>query len=299
MQQRKHSRARHREERHRFGKTVDGCAPLLMQQKQNCGDQRSGVADSDPPHEIDDRESPANRNLDAPDAHALDEQVGDSQLNIISSASAIAKPTIQPFVVPRPSTIELILSVTVASVWPGSRTGASPAPAKFCEPSGSTRATPLLDLCKMPAKLHKGASKGLVKSSSRLFTTSRACQELLHSTRSEAQRSASSLFRSIAATAGGSLGRNRIRPKATSKQHQTRELSGDRLRRFYTFLQSIPDAQLLRAAKYGIVADQSRFAYGADFATNRNRILASVCHHYSQAFHLSARVSLRTAEPAP
>src|SRR4029077_19504510 len=61
-------------------------------------------------------------------------------LNIISNASAIAKPIIQPFVVPRPSTIELILSVTVARVWPGSSTGASPAPAMFCEPSGSTKA---------------------------------------------------------------------------------------------------------------------------------------------------------------
>ena len=36
-----------------------------------------GVADTDPPHEIDDGEAPAYRDVDAPDADAEQEQVGD------------------------------------------------------------------------------------------------------------------------------------------------------------------------------------------------------------------------------
>ena len=56
----------------------------------------------------------------------------------IRRAKEMAKPNIQPLLVPLPSTIELILSVTVASVWPGSRIGAWPA-SMFCEPSGSTK----------------------------------------------------------------------------------------------------------------------------------------------------------------
>jgi hypothetical protein len=52
----------------------------------------------------------------------------------------MAKPKSQPFVVPRPRTIKLILSVTVASVWPGfSSADASDAPTAFCDPSGVTK----------------------------------------------------------------------------------------------------------------------------------------------------------------
>jgi hypothetical protein len=53
-------------QRHGFGETVDRIAPRLIQQQQNRRDQRSGVADTDPPDEVDDREAPADRNVDTP-----------------------------------------------------------------------------------------------------------------------------------------------------------------------------------------------------------------------------------------
>ena len=75
VQQGKHAGARHGKKRHRFGEPVDGSAPLLPQQQQNGGNQRAGVTNSDPPDEIDDRKAPADRDIDAPDAHALHQQV--------------------------------------------------------------------------------------------------------------------------------------------------------------------------------------------------------------------------------
>src|SRR6266851_3237158 len=73
MDERKDAGAGHREERHGFGEAVDRGAPLLIQQEKNSGDQRAGMADTDPPDEIDDGESPADRNVDAPNSDALDD----------------------------------------------------------------------------------------------------------------------------------------------------------------------------------------------------------------------------------
>ena len=63
--------------RHRLGEAVDRRPPLLVQQQQDGRDQRAGVADADPPHEVGDGEAPGHRDVDAPDADALDEQVDD------------------------------------------------------------------------------------------------------------------------------------------------------------------------------------------------------------------------------
>ncbi len=64
--------------------SVMASAKRLIELRQDCrsrskngGDQRAGVADTDPPHEVDDGESPADGDGDAPDARALDEQVAD------------------------------------------------------------------------------------------------------------------------------------------------------------------------------------------------------------------------------
>ena len=82
------------EQRHRLGEPVDRGPPLLAQQQQDGRDQRAGVADADPPDEVDDREAPADRHVDAPDADALDEQLGDARSgSIISSTKAMPKPT--------------------------------------------------------------------------------------------------------------------------------------------------------------------------------------------------------------
>ena len=64
------SGAHHRENRHRFGGAVHARAPLLAQQKENRGDQRSGVADTDPPHEVDDVPAPHGRVMISPNADA-------------------------------------------------------------------------------------------------------------------------------------------------------------------------------------------------------------------------------------
>ena len=77
VEQRKDAGAGDREQRHRFGKPVDRRAPALFEQQQDRGDQRAGVADADPPDEVRDVERPADRNVVAPDADALDGQVGE------------------------------------------------------------------------------------------------------------------------------------------------------------------------------------------------------------------------------
>ena len=79
VQQREHAGAGHGEQRHGFREAVDGIAPGLLEQQQNGGDQRAGVADTDPPHEVDDGEAPRHRNLDTPNADAHQEQVSDGR----------------------------------------------------------------------------------------------------------------------------------------------------------------------------------------------------------------------------
>ena len=64
--------------------SVMASAKRLMELRHGCrnnskngGDQRAGVADTDPPDEIDDGKAPADGNIDAPNAHADDKQVAD------------------------------------------------------------------------------------------------------------------------------------------------------------------------------------------------------------------------------
>ena len=97
VQQREQPGAGDGEQRHRLGEAVDRRAPLLLQQQQDRRDQRAGVADADPPDEVDDREAPGDRDVDAPDADALDEQIGDRDHAAAStSANATPKPSHQP-----------------------------------------------------------------------------------------------------------------------------------------------------------------------------------------------------------
>ena len=89
MDQREGARADHGEDGHGLGEAVDGVAPCLLEEKQDGGDQRASVADTDPPDEVDDGESPRAGDGDAPDAHALqkepcesdDQQRGDAAGN--------------------------------------------------------------------------------------------------------------------------------------------------------------------------------------------------------------------------
>ena len=64
-----------------------------LKQQQDRGDQRAGVADADPPDEVDDREAPADRDVDAPDPDALEQQPGDRDISsTISSMKPMPKP---------------------------------------------------------------------------------------------------------------------------------------------------------------------------------------------------------------
>ena len=76
VDQREDARAHDREDRHAFREAVDRRPPALFEQQQDRRDQRAGVADADPPDEVDDREAPADRDVDAPDPRALDQQPG-------------------------------------------------------------------------------------------------------------------------------------------------------------------------------------------------------------------------------
>src|SRR5262245_27240408 len=75
MQKRKKSRACNREQRHGLGKSIDRGAPALMQKQENRRNQRAGVADADPPDEIDNGQTPSNRDIYTPNADASDEQI--------------------------------------------------------------------------------------------------------------------------------------------------------------------------------------------------------------------------------
>ena len=77
VQHREYRRAGDGEQRHRFGEAIDRGAPCLLEEQQDRRDERARVADADPPHEVDNREAPADRNVDAPYARAHEQQVGD------------------------------------------------------------------------------------------------------------------------------------------------------------------------------------------------------------------------------
>ena len=77
MSQREGSGAHDRKQRHRFRETVDRVAPGLPQQRQNGGDQRPGVADTDPPDEVDDGKAPPDGDVDTPDPDAFQKKVAE------------------------------------------------------------------------------------------------------------------------------------------------------------------------------------------------------------------------------
>src|SRR5207244_9835870 len=66
MDTRENRRADHRKQRHRLRGTIDRRAPFLTEQKQNRGDKRAGVSDTDPENEIGNVPGPAHRALISP-----------------------------------------------------------------------------------------------------------------------------------------------------------------------------------------------------------------------------------------
>ena len=121
VQQREQAGAGDGEQRHRLGEAVDRRAPLLVQQQQDRRDQRAGVADADPPDEVDDGEAPGDRDVDAPDADAREQQVGDRRTAAASTSSERDRRSraTSRAACGAVSTIELILSVTERVGVPG------------------------------------------------------------------------------------------------------------------------------------------------------------------------------------
>ena len=101
--------------RHRLGKAVDRSPPVLLEQEQDRRDQRPGMADPDPPDEIDDRKAPHHRDVDSPDSDPAQEQHGERREQAPSSRQKpIPMPRNHRQLYGRTSTIALILSVTEA-----------------------------------------------------------------------------------------------------------------------------------------------------------------------------------------
>jgi hypothetical protein len=65
---------------HGLGEAVDRRPPLLAEEKQDGRDERAGVADADPPDEVDDVERPADGDVVAPDADAGQQELADRQV---------------------------------------------------------------------------------------------------------------------------------------------------------------------------------------------------------------------------
>src|SRR5271155_2095607 len=91
MEERECARASNGEERHGFGEAVDGSTPFLVEQKKDGGDERSGMANANPPNEIDDGESPRDGNADSPDAHTFEQEICDGDVEDHQQAEADGK----------------------------------------------------------------------------------------------------------------------------------------------------------------------------------------------------------------
>src|SRR6185312_2086047 len=80
MNQREQAGLHDGKNRHGLSKAIDGGTPGLLEQQQDGGNQRARMADTDPPHKIDDGEAPSDGDGDAPDSHALDQQIANGSL---------------------------------------------------------------------------------------------------------------------------------------------------------------------------------------------------------------------------
>ena len=75
MEQREEPGAGHCEQGHGLRETVDGCAPFLQEEEENCRNESARMADPDPPDEIDDGKAPGDGNVHPPDADSTNEQI--------------------------------------------------------------------------------------------------------------------------------------------------------------------------------------------------------------------------------
>ena len=78
VEEREEAGATDREDGHGLGGAVDGRAPLLTEEAEDRRDQRTGVADADPEHEVDDGPTPTHRRTKAPGAGASRDEVAET-----------------------------------------------------------------------------------------------------------------------------------------------------------------------------------------------------------------------------
>ena len=96
VEDREDRRAHHREDRHRLGEAADRHAPLLPEQQQDRRDQRPGMADADPPDEVDDVKAPADGDVDAPQPDALEQNEGEGEQEHLHHAEGDQEPEQPP-----------------------------------------------------------------------------------------------------------------------------------------------------------------------------------------------------------
>ena len=112
---------------HRLGEAVDRVAPGLLEQQKNGRDQRAGVADTDPPDEVDDGEAPGTGDGNTPDADALVEQPGKTDDQALRDEQAEEHTEEPADAACSPvSTNPAIFCVTDLKLWPGAMTAYSP-----------------------------------------------------------------------------------------------------------------------------------------------------------------------------
>ena len=77
MNGRKDTGTHHGENGHGFRRTIDRCPPLLPQEKENGGDQRSGMTNTDPPNKVNNSPAPSDGMIQPPDTDTGGNEVTD------------------------------------------------------------------------------------------------------------------------------------------------------------------------------------------------------------------------------
>lgn len=77
MDERKDAGAHDGEQRHRLGRAIDRRTPFLQEKKQDGGNQRASVPDSDPEDKVGDVKRPADGSVQTPGADTGGNLVGD------------------------------------------------------------------------------------------------------------------------------------------------------------------------------------------------------------------------------
>jgi hypothetical protein len=132
VDQREHAGADYGKDGHGLGEAADGVAPLLLEQQQNCRDERAGVADAYPPNKIDDGESPSDGDVKPQMPTPLRNSHVSAVNSMMQRLPAKVKPKSQNRGVWGVSTMREMTLVTDLKVYPGAITRNSPVFGSSC-----------------------------------------------------------------------------------------------------------------------------------------------------------------------